>query len=171
MLFLVFCWRKNSFRSFQESGAPSSGLGLDQDRHPVGPNLGPNFLQSFIIRRQKSPPARKEFTHSPHSPLPHKILCHFGKQCRPTDHLASDWAIWSGSTVFYIPTRLNTFLHLWHANCPLIPRKCWHFHLFWNNEDSNSFSWGQEVMFQFKRTTDCFKSSDLTLGIQLSKGF
>ena len=40
----------------------SNGLDPDQDRHVVGPDLGPNCLQrlSLISRQQKLPLSKKE---------------------------------------------------------------------------------------------------------------
>ena len=46
--------------SFRNTIRLSVGLDPDQDRRSVGPDLGPNCLQSIISRRQKSPLARKE---------------------------------------------------------------------------------------------------------------
>ena len=41
----------------------SNGLDQDQDRHIVGPDLGPNCLQS-LSANDKLPLARKELNHS-----------------------------------------------------------------------------------------------------------
>ena len=40
----------------------SNGLDPDQDRHSVGPDLGPKLFAKYISRRQESPLARKELT-------------------------------------------------------------------------------------------------------------
>ena len=46
--------------SFRITIRVSNGLVPDQDRLSVGPDLGPNYLPSFISRHLKSPLARKE---------------------------------------------------------------------------------------------------------------
>ena len=58
-----FFFKFNSFkRSFRNSIGMSNGLDPDQDRHVVGPDLGPNCLQrlSLISRQQKLPLSKKE---------------------------------------------------------------------------------------------------------------
>ena len=46
----------------------SNGLDPDQDRHSVGPDLGPNCLQRLSVD-DKSPLARKELSMHVHLPL------------------------------------------------------------------------------------------------------
>ena len=60
---LLTFFKINSFkRSFRNSIGMSNGLDPDQDRHVVGPDLGPNCLQrlSLISRQQKLPLSKKE---------------------------------------------------------------------------------------------------------------
>ena len=49
-------------KSFRNTIIVSNILDPDQDRHSVGPNLGPNCLQMLSIRRQVT--AREESLHN-----------------------------------------------------------------------------------------------------------
>ena len=57
---LTFFQIKFSKFSFRNTIRASNGLDPGQDKHSVGPDLGPNYLQ-VISRQQKLPLASKEF--------------------------------------------------------------------------------------------------------------